>query len=172
MTDDGTDEDKDSSFSTSKTITSETSSGTTVTTTTTHISKVSCASFLPLIPLDCGPLLYTVYAFVQVVKSGSSETRVEKRIVITADSDVDQEKVNDMKHHLLPIKKSASQFNRAQNKEVVGSRWPLYEDRQRVSKEDLWKILKTYMGAWRTNQFQKVRKYNILGLQIFHLMDD
>ncbi|XP_043973480.1 titin-like isoform X6 [Gambusia affinis] len=66
MTDDGTDEDKDSSFSTSKTITSETSSGTTVTTTTTHISKV--------------------------VKSGSSETRVEKRIVITADSDVDQEK--------------------------------------------------------------------------------
>uniref|UniRef100_A0A3P9N2X7 Protein 4.1 n=2 Tax=Poecilia reticulata TaxID=8081 RepID=A0A3P9N2X7_POERE len=66
MTDDGTDEDKDSSFSTSKTVTSETSSGTTVTTTTTHISKV--------------------------VKSGSSETRVEKRIVITADSDVDQEK--------------------------------------------------------------------------------
>ncbi|XP_032414120.1 titin homolog isoform X11 [Xiphophorus hellerii] len=66
MTDDGTDEDKDSSFSTSKTISSETSSGTTVTTTTTHISKV--------------------------VKSGSSETRVEKRIVITADSDVDQEK--------------------------------------------------------------------------------
>ncbi|XP_014874894.1 uncharacterized protein LOC106937742 isoform X6 [Poecilia latipinna] len=66
MTDDGTDEDKDSSFSTSKTVTSETSSGTTVTTTTTHISKV--------------------------VKSGSSETRMEKRIVITADSDVDQEK--------------------------------------------------------------------------------
>ncbi|XP_054904191.1 uncharacterized protein LOC129371571 isoform X4 [Poeciliopsis prolifica] len=66
MTDDGTDEDKDASFSTSKTITSETSSGTTVTTTTTHIAKV--------------------------VKSGSSETRVEKRIVITADSDVDQEK--------------------------------------------------------------------------------
>lgn len=29
----------------------------------------------------------------QVVKSGSSETRVEKRIVITADSDVDQDKV-------------------------------------------------------------------------------
>uniref|UniRef100_A0A087XEN5 Protein 4.1 n=1 Tax=Poecilia formosa TaxID=48698 RepID=A0A087XEN5_POEFO len=66
MTDDCTDEDKDSSFSTSKTVTSETSSGTTVTTTTTHISKV--------------------------VKSGSSETRMEKRIVITADSDVDQEK--------------------------------------------------------------------------------
>uniref|UniRef100_A0A3B3YGB0 Protein 4.1 n=1 Tax=Poecilia mexicana TaxID=48701 RepID=A0A3B3YGB0_9TELE len=64
MTDDCTDEDKDSSFSTSKTVTSETSSGTTVT--TTHISKV--------------------------VKSGSSETRMEKRIVITADSDVDQEK--------------------------------------------------------------------------------
>uniref|UniRef100_A0A3B3WZQ7 Protein 4.1 n=1 Tax=Poecilia mexicana TaxID=48701 RepID=A0A3B3WZQ7_9TELE len=59
------------------TVTSETSSGTTVT--TTHISKV--------------------------VKSGSSETRMEKRIVITADSDVDQEKVHDMKHHLLPIKK-------------------------------------------------------------------
>ncbi|CAJ1061675.1 titin-like [Xyrichtys novacula] len=45
---------------------SETTSGTSVTTTTTHISKV--------------------------VKSGSSETRVEKRIVITADSDMDQDK--------------------------------------------------------------------------------
>ncbi|KAK5605969.1 hypothetical protein CRENBAI_002733 [Crenichthys baileyi] len=66
MTDEGTDEEKESSLSTSKTIASETSTGTTVTTTTTHISKV--------------------------VKSGSSETRVEKRIVITADSDVDQEK--------------------------------------------------------------------------------
>lgn len=30
----------------------------------------------------------------QVVKSGSTETRVEKRIVITADSDADQDKVN------------------------------------------------------------------------------
>uniref|UniRef100_A0A7N6AXW2 Protein 4.1 n=1 Tax=Anabas testudineus TaxID=64144 RepID=A0A7N6AXW2_ANATE len=49
------------------TITSEITSGTTVTTTTTHISKV--------------------------VKSGSSETRVEKRIVITADSDAEQDKV-------------------------------------------------------------------------------
>ncbi|MEQ2239384.1 hypothetical protein ILYODFUR_003978, partial [Ilyodon furcidens] len=66
MTDEGTDEEKESSLSTSKTSTSETSTGTTITTTTTHISKV--------------------------VKSGSSETRVEKRIVITADSDVDQEK--------------------------------------------------------------------------------
>ncbi|KAM4735818.1 uncharacterized protein FYW61_006209 isoform 3-T3 [Anableps anableps] len=66
MTDEGTDEDKESSLSTSKTVTSETTSGTTVTTTTTHISKV--------------------------VKSGSSETRVEKRIVIMADSDIDQEK--------------------------------------------------------------------------------
>ncbi|XP_041648442.1 uncharacterized protein LOC121513033 isoform X2 [Cheilinus undulatus] len=64
--DDGT-EDKDSTTtSSSKTITSETTSGTSVTTTTTHISKV--------------------------VKSGSSETRVEKRIVITADADMDQEK--------------------------------------------------------------------------------
>uniref|UniRef100_A0A3B5L0B6 Protein 4.1 n=1 Tax=Xiphophorus couchianus TaxID=32473 RepID=A0A3B5L0B6_9TELE len=80
--------DKDSSFSTSKTISSETSSGTTVTTTTTHISKV--------------------------VKSGSSETRVEKRIVITADSDVDQEKVQDMKHHLLPIKKNLVKAHRGQ----------------------------------------------------------
>ncbi|KAM8734767.1 uncharacterized protein AB9X84_023470 isoform 12-T13 [Acanthopagrus schlegelii] len=67
VTDDGTD-DKDST-SVSQTISSETSSGTTVTTTTTHISKV--------------------------VKSGSSETRVEKRIVITADSDVDQDKGKD-----------------------------------------------------------------------------
>uniref|UniRef100_A0A665VID9 Protein 4.1 n=1 Tax=Echeneis naucrates TaxID=173247 RepID=A0A665VID9_ECHNA len=48
-------------------ISSETTSGTAVTTTTTHISKV--------------------------VKSGSSETRVEKRIVITADSDIDQDEV-------------------------------------------------------------------------------
>ncbi|KAM4581075.1 uncharacterized protein PAE49_005741 isoform 3-T4 [Odontesthes bonariensis] len=66
-TDDGTDEDKDgTAVSSSKTITSETTTGTTVTTTTTHISKV--------------------------VKSGSSEARVEKRIVITADSDIDQDK--------------------------------------------------------------------------------
>ncbi|KAG8010144.1 Protein 4.1 [Nibea albiflora] len=65
VTDDGTD-DKDSTTVT-KTVTSESTSGTTVTTTTTHISKV--------------------------VKGGSSETRVEKRIVITADSDVDQDKV-------------------------------------------------------------------------------
>uniref|UniRef100_A0A4W6D018 Protein 4.1 n=1 Tax=Lates calcarifer TaxID=8187 RepID=A0A4W6D018_LATCA len=60
--------DKDgTTVSSSTTVTSEATSGTTVTTTTTHISKV--------------------------VKSGSSETRVEKRIVITADSDIDQDKV-------------------------------------------------------------------------------
>ncbi|XP_026148920.1 uncharacterized protein LOC113122119 isoform X2 [Mastacembelus armatus] len=64
VTVDGTDEDKDGTMSSSKTITSETTSGTTVT--TTHISKV--------------------------VKSGTSETRVEKRIVISTDSDIDQEK--------------------------------------------------------------------------------
>ncbi|XP_042345169.1 uncharacterized protein LOC121945189 isoform X2 [Plectropomus leopardus] len=64
---DGTDEDKDNTtVSSSKTVSSETTSGTSVTTTTTHISKV--------------------------VKSGSTETRVEKRIVITADSDIDQDK--------------------------------------------------------------------------------
>ncbi|XP_059195906.1 protein 4.1-like [Centropristis striata] len=64
---DGTDEDKDTTtVSSTKTVSSESSSGTSITTTTTHISKV--------------------------VKSGSSETRVEKRIVITADSDIDQEK--------------------------------------------------------------------------------
>ncbi|KAM9309484.1 uncharacterized protein KZ484_025542 isoform 8-T10 [Pholidichthys leucotaenia] len=64
---DGTDEDKDvTTVSSSQTFTSEITSGTSVTTTTTHISKV--------------------------VKSGSSETRVEKRIVITADSDADQDK--------------------------------------------------------------------------------
>ncbi|KAM3614095.1 uncharacterized protein V6R79_010151 [Siganus canaliculatus] len=57
----------DSTMSSSKS--SEGTSGTTVTTTTTHISKV--------------------------VKSGSSETRVEKRIVITADSEADKEKKND-----------------------------------------------------------------------------
>ncbi|XP_029360050.1 titin homolog isoform X2 [Echeneis naucrates] len=66
MTVDGTDEVKDvPTVSSSKSISSETTSGTAVTTTTTHISKV--------------------------VKSGSSETRVEKRIVITADSDIDQD---------------------------------------------------------------------------------
>uniref|UniRef100_A0A673A0H7 Protein 4.1 n=1 Tax=Sphaeramia orbicularis TaxID=375764 RepID=A0A673A0H7_9TELE len=60
--------DKDgSSVSSSKTVTSETTSGTTITTTTTHISKV--------------------------VKSGSSESRVEKRIVITADPEIEQDKV-------------------------------------------------------------------------------
>ncbi|XP_031708481.1 uncharacterized protein LOC116386431 isoform X6 [Anarrhichthys ocellatus] len=65
---DGTDEDKDNTTaSSSKTVTSESTSGTTVT--TTRISKV--------------------------VKSGSSETRVEKRIVITADSDIDQDKEKD-----------------------------------------------------------------------------
>ncbi|KAI3360936.1 hypothetical protein L3Q82_013144, partial [Scortum barcoo] len=63
VTDGGTDD----GTTVSKTVTSETASGTTVTTTTTHISKV--------------------------VKSGSSETRVEKRIVITADSDIDKDKV-------------------------------------------------------------------------------
>uniref|UniRef100_A0A3Q3IH89 SAB domain-containing protein n=1 Tax=Monopterus albus TaxID=43700 RepID=A0A3Q3IH89_MONAL len=64
---DGTDEIKDgTTSSSSSTFTSETASGTTFTTTTTHISKV--------------------------VKSGSSQTRVEKRIVITADSDIDQAK--------------------------------------------------------------------------------
>ncbi|XP_029307448.1 uncharacterized protein LOC115021278 isoform X4 [Cottoperca gobio] len=65
---DGTDEDNDNTtVSSSKTVTSEIASGTTVT--TTHISKV--------------------------VKSGSSETRVEKRIVITAESDIDQDKERD-----------------------------------------------------------------------------
>nr|XP_046256671.1 uncharacterized protein LOC124065372 isoform X14 [Scatophagus argus] len=69
VTDDRTDDKDVTAVSSSKTVTSETASGTTVTTTTTHISKV--------------------------VKSGSSETRVEKRIVITADSDIDQEKGKD-----------------------------------------------------------------------------
>ncbi|CAK6960485.1 uncharacterized protein LOC128367095 [Scomber scombrus] len=70
VTVDGTDEDKDgTTVSSSKTVSSETTSGTTVTTTTTHISKV--------------------------VKSGSSETRVEKRIVINADSEIDQDKGKD-----------------------------------------------------------------------------
>ncbi|XP_077454877.1 uncharacterized protein LOC144073149 isoform X7 [Stigmatopora argus] len=64
---DGTEEDKENTESMSQT--SESTSGTTITTTTTHISKI--------------------------VKSGSSETRVEKRIVITADSDVDQDKGKD-----------------------------------------------------------------------------
>ncbi|XP_053743405.1 titin homolog isoform X10 [Synchiropus splendidus] len=64
----GSEEDKDCS-SVSTSVTSETTSGTSVTTTTTHISKV--------------------------VRSGSSETRVEKRIVITADSEMDQEKEKD-----------------------------------------------------------------------------
>ncbi|XP_074539406.1 uncharacterized protein LOC141800641 isoform X1 [Halichoeres trimaculatus] len=64
--DDGTDDKDSTTMSSSKTVSSETTSGTSVTTTTTHISKV--------------------------VKSGSMESRVEKRIVITADSDTDQEK--------------------------------------------------------------------------------
>lgn len=34
-----------------------------------------------------------MFLICQVVKSGSTETRVEKRIVITADSDTDQDKV-------------------------------------------------------------------------------
>ncbi|XP_029927918.1 titin-like isoform X2 [Myripristis murdjan] len=55
-------------LSSTRTSTSESTSGTTVTTTTTHISKV--------------------------VKGGSSETRVEKRIVITADSEADQDQGN------------------------------------------------------------------------------
>lgn len=92
MTDDGTD-DKDST-SVSQTISSETSSGTTVTTTTTHISKVSSTILLSVLNTSFN-LLHSFYfsALYQVVKSGSSETRVEKRIVITADSDVDQDKV-------------------------------------------------------------------------------
>ncbi|KAM7420588.1 hypothetical protein PAMA_015018 [Pampus argenteus] len=68
VTADGTDKDIDSTaVSSSKIVTSETTSGTTVTTTT--IAKV--------------------------VKSGSSETRVEKRIVINADSEIDQDKEKD-----------------------------------------------------------------------------
>ncbi|XP_029695070.1 protein 4.1-like isoform X11 [Takifugu rubripes] len=66
--DEGTDRDS-TTMSSSTSVTSETTSGTTVTTTTTHISKV--------------------------VKSGSTETRVEKRIIITADSDADQDKGKD-----------------------------------------------------------------------------
>ncbi|XP_046884093.1 titin-like isoform X5 [Hypomesus transpacificus] len=68
---DGIDGNKDGvSLASMQTITSDTTSGTTVTTTTTHISKV--------------------------VKGGSSETRVEKRIVITADSEtVEQEQGSD-----------------------------------------------------------------------------
>ncbi|XP_045074748.1 LOW QUALITY PROTEIN: uncharacterized protein LOC121555567 [Coregonus clupeaformis] len=65
---DGSDGEKEATaLSSIQTITSETSretSGTSITTTTTHISKV--------------------------VKGGASETRVEKRIVITADSEADQ----------------------------------------------------------------------------------
>lgn len=34
-----------------------------------------------------------MFLICQVVKSGSTETRVEKRIVITADSDTNQDKV-------------------------------------------------------------------------------
>ncbi|KAF7665728.1 hypothetical protein LDENG_00132620 [Lucifuga dentata] len=64
---DGTDEDE-TTVSSSRTVNTETASGTTITTTTTHISKV--------------------------VKSGSSETHVEKRIVITADSETDEDKGN------------------------------------------------------------------------------
>nr|XP_057940697.1 uncharacterized protein LOC131137133 isoform X3 [Doryrhamphus excisus] len=65
---DSTEEDKEST-TVSISQTSETTSGTSVTTTTTHISKI--------------------------VKSGSSETRVEKRIVITADSDIDYDQGKD-----------------------------------------------------------------------------
>ncbi|XP_054636954.1 uncharacterized protein LOC129184736 [Dunckerocampus dactyliophorus] len=65
---DGTEEDKEST-TVSISQTSETTSGSSVTTTTTHISKI--------------------------VKSGSSETRVEKRIVITADSDIDHDQGTD-----------------------------------------------------------------------------
>lgn len=45
--------------------------------------------FLPLVP-EMTKMFWTS----QVVKSGSTETRVEKRIVITADSDADKDKVN------------------------------------------------------------------------------
>lgn len=96
MTVDGTDEDKDSTtVSSSKSITSETTSGTSVTTTTTHISKVSSTNhayaFSASFYFVC--LSNIIFVLVQVVKSGSTETRVEKRIVITADSDADQDKV-------------------------------------------------------------------------------
>uniref|UniRef100_A0A3P8XJP9 Protein 4.1 n=1 Tax=Esox lucius TaxID=8010 RepID=A0A3P8XJP9_ESOLU len=70
---DGAEEEKDdSALSSMQTTTSESSSrtsGSAVTTTTTHISKV--------------------------VKGGMSETRVEKRIVITADSEADIEQGSD-----------------------------------------------------------------------------
>lgn len=55
----------------------------------------------------------------QVVKSGSSETRVEKRIVITADSDIDQDKVQTLCDRNLST---------VQNKtpRQMGSRLPMY----------------------------------------------
>lgn len=95
MTDDGSDDKDGTTVSSSKTVTSESASGTTVTTTTTHISKVSSATFLSVyfIVLFHLPVSHTFSYLYQVVKGGSSETRVEKRIVISADSDVDKDKV-------------------------------------------------------------------------------
>ena len=110
MTVDGTVEEKDgTTMSSSKTVTSETSCGTTVTTTTTHISKVSSTFFFLFISLCSvyfiySPLNYDFFCSQQVVKSGSSETRVEKRIVINADSDIDQDKVQTLcTRNFLPM---------------------------------------------------------------------
>lgn len=52
----------------------------------------------------------------QVVKSGSSETRVEKRIVITADSDIDQDKVQTLYERMVQNKTPRQ----------LGSRLPMY----------------------------------------------
>lgn len=63
------------------------------------ISKIQKFPTCTIMPSDLFFFLYLVYAIwmfylpPQVVKGGTSETRVEKRIVINADSDIDQDKV-------------------------------------------------------------------------------
>lgn len=128
--DEGTDKDS-TTVSSSTSVTSETTSGTTVTTTTTHISKVrgqlrGCILSWLLSPSfsqglniyfqgNSGPKRWKVSSWFkkitkcfcfQVVKSGSTETRVEKRIVITADSDADQEKVKNRTAGVFPDDRS------------------------------------------------------------------
>lgn len=77
---------------TAQTITSESL----CTTTTTHITKVDTAAaarFLSL-PLCRAASISALVLYPQTLKGGLSETRIEKRIVITGDCDIDHDEVS------------------------------------------------------------------------------
>lgn len=74
-----------------------------VTSATTHVTKVEERAEPRLVPLLCLVEGKSV-CVLQTVKGGYSETRIEKRIIITGDDDVDQEQVG---AHLIWLLMSA-----------------------------------------------------------------